>query len=85
MASYELRDADVALVVYRRKDGPSKEIFRIAPYLLVTHPDGTSGIQPYPAVSNSNNVQYSWHDFEFNRIEVYDNPPYSGVNSLDIF
>ena len=85
MASYELKDADVALVIFQRSSGPDRKKYRLAPYLLVTHPDGVSGLMPYPAVTHSNVALYGVADVEADRIEVYDNPPYVGVTDLGIF
>jgi len=77
MATYLLEDADVAAVFFKTGRTPSKERYRMAPYLLVTYDDGTSGIVPIPRPPLSNiAVAYTIADLEVDRIEVYESDPY---------
>ena len=76
MATFLLKDADVAAVYFRTGRAPSSERLRLAPYLLVTYDDGTSGIVPYPVRGFGAQADYSVADFEVDRIEVYDGDPY---------
>ena len=77
MASFELKDADVAAVYYRTgRSTHGTERLRLAPFLLVTYDDGTSGHVPYPVISQTNlGAVYTAKDFEVDRIEVYDGHP----------
>jgi hypothetical protein len=84
--AFELKDADVAAVYFRSgRAEHGTERLRLAPYMLVTYPDGATGIQPYPVVSHVNSVVYTARDFEVNRIEVYDGDPYAGLTTFNIF
>ena len=77
MATYLLEDADVSAVFFRTgAAGSSKERLRLAPYLLVTYDDGTSGIVPYPVRGFGAQADYTVRDFEVDRIEIYDGNPY---------
>lgn len=77
MASFELKDADVAAVFIKTGRSPSTERLRRAPYNLITYDDGTTGIVPIPAPPLSNSaVAYTIADLEVDRIEVYDGEPY---------
>lgn len=87
MATFELKDADVAAVYFRTGD-PRKgtERLRLAPFLLVTYDDGTSGFVPYPIISQTNlGAQYTAKDFEVDRIEVYDGSNVSEYTQFGIF
>ena len=83
MATFKMKDADVAAVFYRIGRSPSTERLRRAPYNLVTYDDGTSGLVPIPAVYNGA-VEYTISDFEVDRIEIYDGEPmeYSKIGSF---
>jgi len=77
MATYLLEDADVAAVFFKTGRTPAKTRYRMAPYLLVTYDDGTSGIMPVPRPPLSNiAVPYTIADLEVDRIEVYETDPY---------
>jgi len=77
MATYLLKDADVAAVYFRTGRSPSAERLRQAPYLLVTYDDGTTGIVPVPRPNLSNiATDYTVADLEVDRIEIYDGDPY---------
>ena len=86
MATYNLADADVAAVFFKTGRGPSTERYRMAPYLLVTYDDGTSGIVPIPRPSTGGpaTVAYSIADLEVDRIEVYESDPlpYSQIGAF---
>ena len=76
MATFEMKDADVAAVFYRTGRSPSTERLRRAPYNLVTYDDGTSGLVPIPDPNVfSAAVAYTIADLEVDRIEIYDGEP----------
>lgn len=87
MATYLLADADVAAVFFKtgRTDATTK--YRMAPYLLVTYDDGTSGMMPIPRPSTGGpaTAAYVVADIEVDRIEIYDGPPYAGVSDIGPF
>lgn len=87
MATFELKDADVSAVFFRTgRADIGTERLRLAPYLLVTYEDGTTGITPYPVISQTNlGAQYTVRDFEVNRIQVYDGDPYGELNRFGIY
>ena len=79
MATFEMKDADVAAVFFRtgRAEHGTQRLRR-APYNLVTYDDGTTGLVPVPSIGISGNMtaQYTAADLEVDRIEVYDGHPY---------
>lgn len=78
MASFDRKDADIAAVFIRRKVGPDREVLRRASYDLITYPDGTSGLEPVPAIGIGNEgVATVPSDFEVDRIEIYDTDPFN--------
>lgn len=85
MATYLLKDADVAAVFYRTGRSPSTERLRQAPYLLVTYDDGNTGLVPVPNPHTDLAAAYTIADLEVDRIEVYDNDPYSGISTIGPF
>jgi hypothetical protein len=80
MASFDLKDADVAAVFLRRRTGPNTFVLRRAAYNFITYPDGSSGLEPVPVQNPSNGgVETFVTDFEVDRIEVYDDHPLADV------
>lgn len=80
MASFELKDADVAAVYFRTgRAEKGTEKLRLAPYFLVTYDDGTTGLLPTPdprVAGGGTSPVYTAADLEVDRIEVYEGHPY---------
>ena len=88
MASFEIKDADVAAVFIRTgRAEKGTEKLRRAPYNLVTYDDGTTGLVPLPDPRASSGGQfpvYTAADLEVDRIEVYEGNPYE-FSQIGIF
>ena len=87
MATYLLEDADVAAVFFKTGRTPASARYRMAPYLLVTYDDGTSGMVPVPPTDSvfGGRANYTVRDLEVDRIEIYDGPPFAGVSDIGPF
>lgn len=84
MATFQERSADVAALYIKVKKGPGDDNFKLRrlPYNLVTYDDGTSGLVPVNNEVIFDTSAVNVLDEEVDRVEVYEYPPFAGLNEL---